>query len=745
MKKDVKRKSLSVKLGDFIVHFRYVFLGLFIILAGFAFFHLHDVSINYEISSYLPEDTETKKGIDIMEEEFGELNGLELMISHISLDQAKEVYDNLLEIDHIENVSFGETDDFYKDENALYIINVGSLTQEETDQLKDDIIDVVKDEEYYLYDEFSEDVVGGMNLILALAIVVIVLVLLFTSKSYFDLVLAFIIFGLSILINMGTNFIFGEISYITESIAVILQLALSLDYLIIFLNHYHKEINDTEDSILAVKKTVSKSMPEIFASSLTTIAGLMALVFMQLRIGADIGLVLSKGILCSLFTVILVLPALLLLFSKIIHKTKHKSLLPDTTKLSKFIVNKKNFILPIFIVLLVGAICLIPKYHYVYDINSVRAHQVNENVEAKLKIEDCFGSNNQVVLLIKNTEKDYEKELLLATELLEQENVLNVKAIGSELLQDGIYLGMKVSVQEFAQIMDVDIKMATQLYQYYASANGYDVKDLKISMIDLLYFLHDAQLSLSEDLQAQISLYYEAINSKIGLLESDEYTRILVDVKTEVESDEAFFTVQNIRDVANRYYDDVLLVGNTINAQDLKTSFTMDNTIITFVTIIFILIILLFTFKSIALSILLILAIEGSIFINFGFATLIDQPIFFISYLIVSAIQMGATIDYAIVVSNRYVGLRKKMEKKEALIGTLRDSISAVITSGIILVVAGFLIGFISDSGVVASIGMFLGIGSLISLMITIFVLPAILYVTDTIIEKTTFKKKELH
>ena len=745
MKKEKNKKNLSVKLGDFIVHFRYVFLFLFMIVAGFALIHLHDVSINYEITSYLPEDTETKKGIDLMEKEFGNLNGLELMVSHVSLDEAESIYNNLLKIDSIENISFGNTEDFYKDENALYIINVGSLTEEETEQLKDDIINVVENEEYYLYDEFSEDVVGGMNLILALAVGVIVIVLFLTSKSYFDIVLAFIIFSLSILINMGTNFIFKEISYITESIAVILQLALSLDYLIIFLNHYHKEISDTTDQILALKKTVSKSIPEIFASSLTTIAGLMALVFMQLRIGADIGLVLSKGILCSLLTVILVLPSLLLIFRKLFVKTKHKNLLHDTTILCQFIVNKKNFILPIFIILLIGAILLIPKYRYVYDINSVLAHQVNENMEAKLKIDDSFGSNNQIVLLIKNQEKDYEKELLLADDLLKQEKVLNVKAIGSEKIDNNLYLGTKVTSQELAQIMNIPAKMAQQLYQYYASIYKCDIKDLKISMIDLIYFLHDADLSLQEHLKNQIDLYYNKIHSKINLLESEEYTRILVDVKTEVESEEAFHIADDIREVASHYYDDVLLVGNTINAQDLKTSFTTDNTIITLVTIFFILIILLFTFKSVALSILLILAIEGSIFINFGIATLMNEPIFFISYLIVSAIQMGATIDYAIVVSNRYVCLRKKMDKKEALVGTLRDSIATVITSGFILIVAGFLIGFISDSGVVASIGLFLGVGTLVSLLVTIFVLPAILYVSDTIIHKTTFRKKELH
>ena len=307
-----KEKNGLIKVGDLIVKFRYLFLGLFVILGVFSLFHLNDVEINYEITSYLSDETETKQGLEIMEDEFGELNSLQLMITDISFEEANQIYQDLSKIENIKNISFGDTENYYHDDKALYIINVDSLNDEETQNLKENIIEVVDSQEYYLYDAFSEDVVGGMNLILALAVIVIVLVLLLTSKSYFDIVLAFIIFGLSILINMGTNFIFGEISYITESIAVILQLALSLDYLIIFLNHYHKEIGDTTDTVLAVKKTVSKSIPEIFASSLTTIAGLMALVFMQLKIGADIGIVLSKGIICSLFTVILVLPALLL-------------------------------------------------------------------------------------------------------------------------------------------------------------------------------------------------------------------------------------------------------------------------------------------------------------------------------------------------------------------------------------------------------------------------------------------------
>ena len=325
----------------------------------------------------------------------------------------------------------------------------------------------------------------------------------------------------------------------------------------------------------------------------------------------------------------------------------------------------------------------------------------------------------------------------------------------SALVENGIVNGSNgklnpknnITREEFAQFSGIDLKVSAQLYQYYATLKELDSKDLKITLVDLIYFLHEheEELHLTEQFSSQVDYYYQMLQSNISLLESEDYTRIIMNLQTEVEGEEAFLLTDEIRDITSEYYEDVLLVGDTINAKDLKDSFTTDNTIITMVTILFILIILLFTFKSIALSVLLILAIEGSIFINFGIATLMNQPIFFISYIIVSAIQMGATIDYAIVVSNRYNGLRKKMDKKDALIGTLRDSISTVITSGFILIVAGFLIGFISDSGVVASIGLFLGIGTLVSLLVTIFVLPAILYVSDTIIHKTTFRKKELH
>lgn len=324
MKKQKEKKSFLVRLGDFITNYRYYLLILFWGLFVFCLVNINNVEINDSVVSYLPNDTETKQGLDIMEEEYGNLNIIKLMISDVSLDEAERYIEELSGINKVENVLFDESDNSYKNEKAVYSLVLDDVTDEELKQVKLDIEKVVEEENYNIYSESFDDPTDGIDLALLLAVIVIVTILLITSKTYFEPVIAFIIFGISIVLNMGSNFIFGEISYITKAIAVILQLALSIDYVIIFMNQFMKEITDTDDKLLAIKKTVSKAMPEIFASSLTTISGLLALIFMQLKIGGDIGLVLSKGIVCSLLTVILVMPSLLSIFTNVIVKLKKR-------------------------------------------------------------------------------------------------------------------------------------------------------------------------------------------------------------------------------------------------------------------------------------------------------------------------------------------------------------------------------------------------------------------------------------
>ena len=742
------KKNFLVKLGDFIVNFRYLFLGLFVVLAVICTININNVKVNYDITSYLPDDTETKVGIDLMKE-FGELNQMQVLLTDISYDDAQEKADKIKNIDNVENVSFNNTKDYYKNNNALIVVELGNVSDNTKDKVLSKIDNIVDDSEYYIYVENSDDAVGGMNTILIIVVIIIVAVLLFTSKSYFNVILAFIVFGISILLNMGSNFLLGEISYITKSIAIVLQLGLSLDYLIIFLNHYMKEVKDDDNLILAVKKTVTKSIKEIFASSLTTIAGLIALVFMQLKIGGDIGIVMSKGIVCSMLTVILLLPCLLIIFNKPIMKLEHKSFVPNTKKLSQIILKSRKVLLSLFIIIVLLSIYLMGKYSYVYNVYSVKSITKSDTQIALDKIESNFGKHNRLVILVENKDKDYNKELELFNELSKNQNILSMTSIGSQEIGSNIYLGSKLDYNTLSQILNITPELSLNLYKYYASENNeldklININDYKITVIDLIYFLKDNKdnLPLEDDMKLTIDNYYNTINNSIALLESDNYSRFILELKTDVEGEETFELLDDIKDVTNKYYDSSTLVGESVSARDLSDTFSHDNLIITLITIVFIALILLFSFKSLGMTLLLILTIEGSILINFGITTLIGDNIFFMSYIVVSAIQMGATIDYAIVMSNRYLTLRNKMNKKEAMIGALTDSTPAIITSGLILTASGFLIGFISDSGVISSIGMALGCGTLISMICTIFILPAILHVCDKFIKITTFTKK---
>lgn len=733
-----KKKGFLVALGDFITNYRYLFLALFLGASVFCLFNINNVSINDSIISYLPDETETKQGVDIMEEEFGSLTTIRLMVSDVSREEADELTTKLSEVGNVKSVLFDGTETSYKDEKALYEIELEDATDEEITQVKGDIENLVAETEYSIYSEDFEDTMDGIGLALGLSVAVIVVILFITSKTYFEPVIAFIIFGISIVLNMGSNFIFGEISYITQSIAVILQLALSIDYVIIFMNQFMKEIGDTDDKLLAIKKTVTKTTPEIFASSLTTVSGLLALVFMQLKIGEDIGLVLAKGIICSLLTVIFVMPSLLAAFTKVILKLKKKEKARKSSELCEFILKARKVLLPAFAVLVAVAICFIPSYNYVYNPTSAQAIRLSENAKALEKIEAEFGKSNDLVVLVKNEEKDYNKELLLAEELRGDEKISSVTSLGGYEIGEGVALGSKVNYQEAAKIFGVDSKTSLGLFQYYAKQHNEleklaKVDDYRVPIINLLNFLHaNVQvLPVSETMKAQINTYYDMLKESKTLLESDDYSRFILNLDAPVESEETYELIGEIRETVGKYYDEVKLIGNTVNAMDLESSFRSDNMIITWVTILFIGIILLATFKSVWLTVLLILTIEGSILINFGIVAMLGKEIFFMAYIVVSAIQMGATIDYAIVIATRYKALREKYDKKKSIIGTLEDSIPAVVTSGLILLIAGFLIGFISSSSVISSIGLFLGVGTVISLLAAIFVLPAVLYLFD--------------
>ncbi len=746
------KEKLLIWLGNTITKLRYVFLLLFVGLFVIGLINLNNVKVNESLTDYLPSKTETKEGLKLMEKEYGTLISIDVMLDDVSESEALNYYEKIKGIKDIDSVLFSLNDSHYKENKALYKVELIGKDKHIAKKVAKEIKKVTKDKDTYIYSDEFEDPTEGVTLVLILCIFIIFVVLLTTAKTYFEPVIAFIIFLISIVLNMGSNFIFNEISYITKAIAVVLQLALSIDYVIIVMNQYMKEINDTDDKILAIKKTLSKSIPEIFASSLTTIAGLIALVFMQLRIGGDIGIVLSKGILCSLLTVILIMPVLLDVFkTPIVKLTKKekKNTKGILQKFADFIAKYKFILLPIYVVLIIISIFFIPKYNYVYDLNTIKSVRTSSNIKSLYKQQDTFGKDNTLVILFENKEKDYNKELLYANELKKINGVKSVTSIGSYELTNNLTLGTKIKYPFVALLFNMDPESVKSLYQLYAISNNEadklaDIDNYEITVIDLFTFIYDKQdmLPLSEENKTLVNNYYNKLNESIHFLESDNYSRFVITLNTDIESKTTDKLIKKIRTNTNKYYSNALFVGNSINARDLKSTFTNDNIIITFVTILFIALILLITFKSFGMALLLILTIEGSILVNFALVTLTGHKIFFMSYIVVSAIQMGATIDYAIVIASRYMQLRKKKNKEEAIIGTLHDRLSAIITSGLILLSAGFLVGTITTSSVISSIGLFLGLGTLISLLATMLFLPAILYTFDKFILKTTIKGK---
>jgi predicted RND superfamily exporter protein len=322
---------------------------------------------------------------------------------------------------------------------------------------------------------------------------------------------------------------------------------------------------------------------------------------------------------------------------------------------------------------------------------------------------------------------------------------------------DGYMLTDTLTPRQFAELIDLDVEVTDALYSVYAVdhdnygavVNG--INEYEVPFIDMFLYIYDQKqsgnITLDDDLEETLNDAYSQICIAKNQLVGDEYTRFVLELNVPVEGDETYDTLEKIRNVVARYYDvdDIYLVGNSTSNKDLSTSFATDNTIITVLTALFVMIILLFTFQSAGLPVLLVLTIQGSIWINFSIPYLSNEPVYFLGYLVVSAIQMGATIDYAIVITSRYMELKTYMPIREAIVETLNQAFPTIVTSGSMLVAAGFIISGVSTNAAVAAIGLALGRGTLTSIALVLFVLPQTLLIGDIIIEKTSFTlKREL-
>ena len=754
MKTD-KNNGFIQKLATFIVDKKSLFFLLYAIALIFSLFSMKWVSVENDVTTYLPEDTETRQGLVAMTDNFTTNAMGKVMVSNITFDQAEEIRDMLSEVEGVQMVTFDDSDSHFRGAAALYDL---MFEGGDNDEVSVRAMQTIR-EKLSGYDVSYDTLVGvdpiaelgqEMGVILIVAVVIIVLVLTLTSRSYMEVPVLLLTFGTAALLNKGTDFLCGKISFISNSIAVVLQLALAIDYAIILCHRFSDE-HETKSARDACIAALTKAIPEISASSMTTISGLIALSFMKFAIGLDMSVVLIKSVLLSLLTVFTLMPGLLVLFSPLIDKTRHKKLLPNITPVGKFAVATRGVMPVLFAVILVGAFLLSSHCPFCYSYNEVQTTKMTAQQQAQFKIRDTFGTENMVALVVPGGNYEAEKAIIQELEVCPQ--VKSTMALSGMEVMDGYHLTDAVTPRQLSEMIGIDYEMAKGLYTAYALEQDQygqilsGLKDYEVPLFDMILYLRDELEANNILLEGEAKDTFDELSGLMetarAQMQSEKYSRMVVYLDLPEESEETFAFLDQMRSIMGRYYeDDYYVVGNSTSARDLASSFAGDNMIISILSALFVILVLLFTFKSVGLPMLLIIVIQGSIWINFSFPTLMHQPLYFLGYLIVNAIQMGANIDYAIVISSHYQELKHTMPHKEAIVQALNVAFPTVFTSGTILAAAGLLIGNLSANPVISIMGTCLGRGTIVSIILVLFVLPAILVLGDSIIERTSFKFK---
>lgn len=745
--------SAMIKIATFIVDRRNLFFLLFGIAIVFSLIASSWVSVEDDLSAYLSDETETTQGLNLMEEEFITYGTAKIMISNIDYDTAKELSERIEDRDDVSMLDFDNTSDHYENFSALYNV---TFAYPEDDERALAALDEVKAmlEGYDLFvstsmgNQTAEIINKEMNVVTAIVAVIVLAVLLLTSQTWAEVPVLILTFCASAAIAAGTNFFLGTISFVSDSVTIVLQLALSIDYAVIFCNRYkeeHMTLPTREADIVAL----SKAIPEICSSSLTTMGGLIAMMFMQYGIGPDMAVCLIKAIILSLLAVFTLMPGLIMLFGNLMDKTKHKSFLPTISFVGKFAYFTRFIVPPLFVALIIGAFIVSSKCPYVYGYSTLTTPVQNEIQIADEMIKETFGEENFAALMVPRS--NYETESKLVHDLENQPEIDHVVALASTEAMDGYMLTDKLTARQFAELMDVDYKVAELLYTAYAiDDENYakiinDSSSYAIPLIDIMMFLYDevdeGYVTLDDDVMEDITEAHDQMQIALDQLQGENYSRMLVYLNLPQEGDETFAFLDKMHDIAHKYYEGkVLMAGESTSQYDLKKTFARDNAVVNWVSILAVLAVLLFTFMSVGMPILLILVIQGAIWLNFSAPVLMEQNVFFMGYLIVSSIQMGANIDYAIVISGRFLELKDHMSKKDAIIETMNFAFPTIVTSGSILALAGIFIGQLSSDPTICGIGQAIGRGTIISIILVMFVMPQILLLGEKIIDKTSFK-----
>lgn len=748
-----KEHGFMLKLATFIVDKRNLFFLITIIALIFSAFSRNWVEVENSLSFYLPEESETKQALDVMADQFTTYGTAQVMVANITYNEASDLNERIAQVKGVQSIAFDQTTEHYAHSSALFTV---TFDYDETDDQCLASLDAVKEllSDYDIYvstelgDTLAETIDAEVNVIMVYVAVIVVAVLILTSRTYGEVPVLLLTFITAMILNQGTNFLLGKISFVSNSVTSILQLALSLDYAVILCNRFkeeHRTLPIREAAIAAL----SKAIPEISASSLTTVGGLCAMLFMQFKIGPDMGICLMKSILFALLSVFVVMPGLLVLFGPLIEKTEHRDFIPKISFAGKFAWASRKVVPFIFLAAIVAGFFVSGRCPYAYGYSTLTTPKLNETQIAENLIGDTFTSTNMIALTV--PAGDYEKEAALLTELESMEEIDYSMGLANVEAMNGYMLADKLMPRQFSELADLDYEMAQVLYAAYATEQGDygklmgNISSYKVPLIDMFLFVCEQAdagvVQLSSDQTAMLQDAKTQMESAKAQLQGKDYSRMLLYLTLPESGDETYAFLDTVRETAQRYYPDgnVYVAGNSSTEYDFEKSFARDNTVVSIVSLLIVLVVLLFTFKSAGMPLLLIVVIQGSIWINFSIPTLTGTGVFFMSYLVVSSIQMGANIDYAIVIASRYQEIKGAMSHQEAMTESLNFAFPTVMTSGTIMTVAGILIGGMTSEAAIVGIGQSIGRGTIISMILVLFVLPQILLLGGGIADKTSF------
>lgn len=677
-----------------IINHRFKIIPVFILLAVCCAIAKPMVGVNYDMKAYLPDDAPSTRALNTMNEEYdGNLPNTRIMLRNVTVKEAMEYKAKFMQVDGVTDVEWLDDavsdvymplammdqdtlDTYYRADSgdALMKVTVG---RDNIQTAIGELQEIAGDRGALAGDAVNTAAatrvtVKEIQKVTVIAIITVLLILLLTTSAWVHAPLVMASLGIAIVINAGSNIIFGEVSFITNAAGTILQLAVSLDYCVFLLHRYTECRRTCADKNSAMTEALCLSTSSLVSSGFTTIIGFMALCLMKYKIGPDLGLALAKGVTISLIVALVFFPCLIITADKAITKTSHRRLLPTFQGLGRGI---RRIIVPAAVILIIAAVpafIISGSNSFFYGPSHIFGSDTAIGQD-KDDIDDAFGQMDTYALMV--PKGDIARELKLTDSLKQMDKVTAIRSYTSIL---GPVIPPEIVPDSIA-----------------------------------------------------------------GQLVSDKYTRMAITVRADTDSEATFRLVDTIRNTAADYYgEDYLLAGEGVSTTDLKTTTTGDMLKVNIVAILAVLLVLVIMLRSVLLPVILVLCIETAIWINLSMPYLSGDHVFYFAYLIISAIQLGATVDYAILATNKFREFlaqslcggdgqsvcSRKDAAGRAVVMTISSIMPSIITSGGAMITVGFLLGYMSTHQLLAQLGMFIGIGAICSLVIVLTSLMGFLY-----------------